>query len=399
MAIRVLAVGNNNTTQEDHRRLIAGLTTAAGSSAHRAGLFPSSASAAITNVSAMVAGIGAFKAIVPNPAGGSYLVNSDSTINVTFDPGEAGVARTDRIIVRVYNNSQDASGKDGAFVEYLKGQSSGAGSAVPSNAILLYDIPVPAGASTGNGGINFTAIADDVRFYTVASGGIIPVSDPVNIGVSNPYEGQAVYVKDIDAIYIFDGAVWRCRSTPNVASFSNLSSIVNPYDGLTAFVRDVDVLYVYNGSSWQPVFKNGMVGKAVDAAVVAAPTTESTILTITNMIFKAGTAYRAFLRTGLNGPNGAQCLFQIRKTNSTGTQLGEYGRVTTLSTAVGSTVMANGSLIINRSASTNLTTNIVLTAAASASVNLWASTVSPRSLIIEPIGLASDYAGLGVDIV
>lgn len=252
MAIRVLAVGNNNTTQEDHRRLIAALTATAGTSSHRAGLFPSSGSAPITNISAMVAGVGGFKAVVPNPAGGSYLVQSDATINVTFDPGEAGVARSDRIIVKVYNSSQDASGRDDAAVEYLKGQSSGSATAVPANAILLYEIPVPAGASAGGGGINFTSLAIDKRFYTATAGGVIPVTD--NTGISdivNPYDGMPAYNKSLAGLFVNDGSSFKLKSQIAVASYANLGGIPNPWEGLIAYVKDTDLIYAYDGAAWK----------------------------------------------------------------------------------------------------------------------------------------------------
>lgn len=251
MTIRVLAIGNNVTTQDDHRALIASLATSAGAISNRDGLFPSSPSpATLSNVSAMVVGVGAFRAIVAI-SGPDALVNSDSTINLTFDPGEAGVTRTDRIILRIYNNASDGSGRNEAAVEYLKGQSSGSATALPANSLLLWEIPVPAGASSGNGGINFTGIAVDKRVYTAAAGGVVIVTNLSE--VVNPYKGMVVYNQGTNFLYIYDGSQWRGKGQMAVASFSNLSNISNPEDGTVAWVRDLDIMYVYNGTVWEPV--------------------------------------------------------------------------------------------------------------------------------------------------
>lgn len=252
MTVRVLAVGNNNTTQEDHRSLISALTTQAGSVAQRPGVFPSNnRPAALTNVSSMVVGVGGFRALVKNDLGAGYfLVQSNATENLTFDPGEAGVARTDRIIIRVYNDANDGSGRNEAVVEYLKGQSSGSATSLPSNSLLLWEVPVPAGASSGTGGINFTATAVDKRLYTVASGGIV-AQDYDTADLAFPYDGQPLFDTTLDILYFYDGSNWRPRTQITVASYSNLSSIKNVYDGLMAYVRDVDIIYVYNGTTWQ----------------------------------------------------------------------------------------------------------------------------------------------------
>lgn len=255
MTIRTLAVGNNNMDQVDHRSLVTGLGQSAGAVSIRSGLFPSNpAPGALSNVSAMVVGVGALKGIVLNQSGsGQFLVQSDATINLTFDAGEASVARVDRIILRVYNVDQDgnAGGVSDAAIEYLKGQSSGSASALPNGSLLLWEVSVPAGASAGGGGINFTSTAVDKRAYTTATGGIIPTGAASDLAsVANAYEGMAFYAKDIDVLYIHDGTSFKPRSQVNVAASANLSSVVNPYDGLLATVRDTNYIYQYDGAAW-----------------------------------------------------------------------------------------------------------------------------------------------------
>ena len=128
-------------------------------------------------------------------------------------------------------------------------------------------------------------------------------------------------------------------------------------------------------------------------------TTETATLTVSNMLFAAGWAYAVTMRAAVYGTAGLQCLFRVRKSSAGGTDWGEYGRTRCEGTSAGNAASANGSLILLRSAATDLTATVVLTATASSStLNVWASSASPRYLKIKPIGLASDYAGLGVDV-
>lgn len=325
MTIRVLGVGNSNTDQNDHRSLICGILATQGATLPLTGVFPSSpAPAVLTNVSAMVCGVGAFRAVVNNNFGnGHFLVQNDSQVDLTFAAGEAAVTRNDRIIVRVYNDAQDGSGQSDVFVEYLKGQASGAASPMPNNSLLLWEIPVPAGASAGNGGINFTAIAVDKRFYVATSGGVIPVVSVNNIQQNSPYEGQPIYVRDLDTFYVFDGSAWRAKGQVSVASSANLTSIINPWDGLIAVTRDTDVAYVYTGAAWKaindPNAPKGIIayGNRASAKTNIGPT-ETGILRLDNVpivngraykIWAAGRpfstvssdSYRAFLRTSTSG--------------------------------------------------------------------------------------------------
>ena len=128
-------------------------------------------------------------------------------------------------------------------------------------------------------------------------------------------------------------------------------------------------------------------------------TTETATLTVSNMLFAAGWAYEASIRAGVYGTAGLQCLFRLRRSTAGGTDWGEYGRARCEGTSAGNAAMANGAIILLRSAASDLTVNVVLTATASSStLNIFASSASPRYLLIRPIGLASDYAGLGVDV-
>lgn len=254
MTVKVLALASGVTGLTDHRILNATLVQNAGALQIRMGLMPSPNAATLATVSAMVASVAAFKCVIANSVSsalGPYVLVSDATVNITFADGEASVPRVDRIIARVYDNVNDGSGDTKGDVYYLKGQASGAATALPSNAMLLYEVTVPAGTSAGSGGINFNTATTDRRFYTSAAGGIIPIANGTDMsGISFPYEGMTIYRTDIDLIYCYDGTLFRPRGVASVANSGSLTSINNPVEGSVAFVRDVDRLYFYDGSAW-----------------------------------------------------------------------------------------------------------------------------------------------------
>lgn len=141
-------------------------------------------------------------------------------------------------------------------------------------------------------------------------------------------------------------------------------------------------------------------GKAfATTAQTGIGTSETVSLTVPGMLFTAGWAYRVHIRTAVYGTAALQALFRIRKTNASGTDWGEFGRVRTEGVSAGTAAMVNGSLILLRSAGTNLTADVALTCQASSStVSLFASASSPRYLIVEPIGDATEYEDLGVEV-
>ncbi|MFF0469325.1 hypothetical protein ACFYPX_18075 [Micromonospora zamorensis] len=135
------------------------------------------------------------------------------------------------------------------------------------------------------------------------------------------------------------------------------------------------------------------------AAQTGVGTTETVSLTVPGVMFKAGWAYEVQMRTAVYGTAAVQALFRVRKTNAAGTDWGEYGRVTCVGTSAGVSAMANGSIVLLRSASTDLTADVALTiVASSGTVNAFASATSPRYVVVRPCGFASEYVGCGVEV-
>lgn len=283
MAIKVLALASGVTGLADHRELEGALVVSAGTTAVRGGVLPGSGGGALSTVSAMVARVAPIKVVIANSisaALGPYLLVSDANVDITFDAGEAAVPRVDRIIARAYDNTNDGSGSTLGSIYYLKGTSGGSATALPNNSLLLYEMTVPAGASSGGGGVNF-ANAVDSRVYTAASGGVFPVSSNTEMAaIVSPYEGMAVYRTDLDVIYVYDGTNFKARGVASVAAFASLANINNPYDGQMAVTRDTDAVYVYTGSAWtQPKSHFIPIGRIVATGTQALADNTLTAIT------------------------------------------------------------------------------------------------------------------------
>ncbi|WP_157743888.1 hypothetical protein [Micromonospora zamorensis] len=135
------------------------------------------------------------------------------------------------------------------------------------------------------------------------------------------------------------------------------------------------------------------------ASQTGVGTTETLSLTVPSVTFKAGWAYEVQIRGLVYGTAAAQALFRVRKTNVAGTDWGEFGRVRCESTSAGTSAMANGSIVLLRSATTDLTAAVALTiVASSGTVNVFANAASPRYVVVRPCGFASEYAGCGVEV-
>lgn len=128
-------------------------------------------------------------------------------------------------------------------------------------------------------------------------------------------------------------------------------------------------------------------------------TTETLSLTVAGVTFRAGWAYEVQIRGSVYGTAAVQALFRLRKTNLAGADWGEYGRVRAEGTSAGLSASALGSIVLVRSATTDLTADVALTiVATSGTVNVFASATSPRYVVVRPCGWATEYAGTGVDI-
>ncbi|WP_141703735.1 hypothetical protein [Planobispora rosea] len=176
MTIRTLALASAATSLQDHR-LALGAFMAPGASVleRRAGLYYYPGAANLAGVSALQASVSPFLAVVDgtsNALQGQVVVVVDAAETLTFSAGEPSVARTDRVVLQVRDNTYDASGFTDARVVVVKGNTStGAANAVPASSLLLWEVVVPIGASS----ITFASARVDKRQWTAT-----PLRIPVN---------------------------------------------------------------------------------------------------------------------------------------------------------------------------------------------------------------------------
>jgi hypothetical protein len=151
------------------------------------------------------------------------------------------------------------------------------------------------------------------------------------------------------------------------------------------------------------------IGKSsANSSLVLNNNIETIALSILGFTFRAGYAYSVSIRCGLGvATNGTRCNFRLRKgstltisgTVATNADWGEYFRVTGVDA---NPVMVNASQYLIRTASTDLTSDFSLTANsnvnAASSATVYANANSPRFMTITPVGFASDFVGMGVDV-
>ncbi|MGD6762038.1 hypothetical protein ACOKM5_24195 [Streptomyces sp. BH097] len=178
-------------TREDTRLAPVGTYAADSEIRTRDGVIPGGNPFAATGAGAMALQIGVGRAVVQGTAAqGAYPIAVDAPEVLTFTDGDPLFDRIDSVMLRVYDQLFDEEGKNLAALEIVVGAATESPTAptLPSCALRLWDVTVPAGASAGVGGIDWNAALGDRRRYTTAVGGIIPRG--WGLGFSGSYDGQ-----------------------------------------------------------------------------------------------------------------------------------------------------------------------------------------------------------------
>jgi len=133
---------------------------------------------------------------------GPYLVGLPSETH-ELDPADATNPRVDIVVLRVYDDDEDSSGRREGVTEYIVGTAatSPVPPAPPPGAVLLASVLVPV---SGSGDPVLTYEAP----YTVASGGILPVRTDLELpaGSSGLYDGSPRWRQDTHVLEVYDGA-------------------------------------------------------------------------------------------------------------------------------------------------------------------------------------------------
>lgn len=280
MNLRSAWVKETGQTREDTRLTVLGAMTPAGPVQARSGILPSSAGGTpqpdgfqLSNATAMSVSIAAGRAVIQGDSSqGAYPVTLPEAFTATIADGNAQFDRIDLVVIRIYDSIYDNSGSYDAVVEVIQGDAV-AGAVIPPVtpplSLPLYQLPVPAGASAGSGGIDFAATATDLRTVTVSLGGILPSYH--DSGVPGCYPGQ---YQDAGSLQRWSGSAWVAypHEIGGIAPNGALStgSYVGQYrDGANG------VLQRWNGSAWQ----GAVPAPAFITSLDAGSTTSTTYVT------------------------------------------------------------------------------------------------------------------------
>jgi hypothetical protein len=205
-------------TREDTRLAPVGTYAPESPIRTRGGVIPGGNPFAATGAGAMALQVGVGRAVVQGTdAQGAYPIAVDAPETLTFADGDALFDRIDSVILRVYDALFDEEGQNLARVEVVTGTAADTPTAptLPPAALPLWDVRVPAGASAGVGGIDWTSALTDRRRYTVAVGGIIPRGTLADTGA---YDGQYADVDGVLYRWSSAAGAWQLYRPPAPAA-------------------------------------------------------------------------------------------------------------------------------------------------------------------------------------
>ncbi|WP_329117199.1 hypothetical protein [Streptomyces sp. NBC_01353] len=283
MNLRSSWVAETGQTREDTRLNQIGATTPLNPVQVRSGILPGSYDGQyrlsgfwMFGSAAMSATVSEGRALVQGEISqGVYPVALPAAETITFAAGDAQYGRVDLVVAKVYDNLYDSSGRNEAKIEIVQGVPGPTpkAPAVPPRSLALYEVTVVAGASAGNGGINWNTSLKDLRTPVVALGGILPVEGPVLPGA---YPGQ--FQDSGGALQRWDGGAW----VPYPSALGGI--IPNSAGTLTASYtgqyRDSagGQLQRWTGSAWAPAVPGPYFNDSLDAGYTTSTTYVTTLV-------------------------------------------------------------------------------------------------------------------------
>ncbi|MEU2057042.1 hypothetical protein [Streptomyces bungoensis] len=283
-------------TREDTRLTALGALTPTSPASTRSGVLPGSYDGRFRisgfwlagNKGAMTAVVSSGRAVVQGAESrGAYPVTVVDEPTLTFADGDATNDRVDLVVLRVYDDAYDGSGRTEAAVEIVPG-TPGSPATPPTAqglALPLFQVKVPAGASAGHGGINWDTALTDLRTPTVSLGGILPAT--AGDTVAGAYPGQ---FRDLDGtLQRWDGTDWTAYPK-GVGGIAPAGVTTGGYAGQ---YRDAPngVLQRWNGSAWTSAVTTSAFTSSLDAGTTTStaytPTLSGTAVTSLNLNFTA----------------------------------------------------------------------------------------------------------------
>jgi hypothetical protein len=288
-------------TLQDTRLTQLGATLPADPLKVQSGILPGSADGSarlaafwLENQSGMSATIDPGRAVIQGMAAqGAYPVTLSEVTQVTFGEGDAQYDRIDLVCLRVYDASyDDPTGQTTATLEVIPGKPAAppVPPATPDLALPLYTVTVPAGASTGAGGVDWATV-QDLRVSTVATGGVLPAYG--NAAVAGSYVGQ---LRDLhDVLQRWNGTAW-VPYPQGIGGIAPSSTVNGAYPGQ---YRDCTEgrLQRWNGTAWEEVVtswnfwgEDGLAGGSTASATYVSTLTGSSTAATVNFLVPASGA-------------------------------------------------------------------------------------------------------------
>ncbi|MFI2430265.1 hypothetical protein [Streptomyces sp. NPDC018693] len=268
----------NGQTREDSRVAPLGAHTPVSPVGTRSGVLPGSYSGEhrvsgfwlAGTAGSMTAEVSTGRAVIQaEETRGAYPVAVTEGILLTFADGDAQYDRVDLVVLRIYDDAYDASGRTEAAVEVVPGTPAAvpAAPAAPGLSLPLFEVTVKTGRSTGNGGIDWSTSLKDLRPTTVAIGGILPTA--AGDGVNGAYPGQ---YRDVNsALQRWNGTAWLPypRDIGGIVPAGTLTT-----GGYPGQYRDSSLgqLQRWNGTAWLPAVPGPVFASSLDGGYTASTT-------------------------------------------------------------------------------------------------------------------------------
>lgn len=177
-------------------------------------------------------------------AQGAYLVTLTSTATLTITTADATYGRYDTIAVVIDDNGDDSST---SLVKIVTGTPTAAPTppTLPDNSIGLANVYVGAGVTSINAG-NIT----DTRSFTVALGGILPVSSQSALATP-PVQGLFAYDYTNHHVLVSNSTQYNhLKGSVTCTSVSRPSNVVA---GTIIHETDTRNTYIHNGTNYAPL--------------------------------------------------------------------------------------------------------------------------------------------------
>jgi hypothetical protein len=164
---------------------------------------------------------------------GAYRAWLDASATLTLTAANSSNPRVDLVYLRVRDTDEDGSGFRDCAPQYVVGTAAASPSAptIPggTSGVVLALISVPK-SGTGSPTVSYTE-----RQYTVASGGILPVTSATEIASGGLYTGQTRYNTLTNVLETWTGTVWRPQGAFNAFTPVWAASSIAPILGNGAF--------------------------------------------------------------------------------------------------------------------------------------------------------------------